>query len=227
VKANRTAASNSRASPSASKSFFLSAFQNARLAILRIFVAEIRQGDSLAILRLWGTLTASLCNIDHWRGFRSYGSIRVSTPMTRPPQSFARRWRKNDPWPQSCWIMKRRTRMPCRDHDLERAARAMRLAVAGERQGSEVGCGMSTGRLLIHLQTSDRLAPSGAQPCLSAASGPLRSDLPKQHQHDNDDQYRAEDAAATVTVAIAVAAEASAETAEQEDDEKDDEDGSE
>jgi len=112
VKANRTAASNSRASPSASKSFFLPAFHNARLAILRIFVAEIRQGDSLAILRLGRTLTASLCNIDHWSGFQSYGSISVSTPMTRPTQSFARRWRKNDPWPQSCWIMKRPTRKP-------------------------------------------------------------------------------------------------------------------
>ena len=38
--------------------------------------------------------------------------VSVNTPMTRPTQSFARRWRKNDPWPQSCWIMNSRTRKP-------------------------------------------------------------------------------------------------------------------
>src|SRR5246127_1845267 len=32
--------------------------------------------------------------------------------MARPTQSFARRPGKNDPWPQSCWIMKRRTSKP-------------------------------------------------------------------------------------------------------------------
>ena len=42
---------------------------------------------------------------------KSYG-VSVSTPITRPTQSFASRWRKNAPWPQSCWIMNARTMKP-------------------------------------------------------------------------------------------------------------------
>jgi hypothetical protein len=45
------------------------------------------------------------------RAQKSHG-VSVNTPMTRPTQSLARLWRKNDPWPQSCWIMKSRTRKP-------------------------------------------------------------------------------------------------------------------
>ncbi len=36
----------------------------------------------------------------------------VSTPITRPTQSLAVRLRKKAPWPQSCWIMNRRTTNP-------------------------------------------------------------------------------------------------------------------
>ena len=32
--------------------------------------------------------------------------------MTRPTQSFTALFGKNAPWPQSCWIMNRRTRKP-------------------------------------------------------------------------------------------------------------------
>ena len=42
---------------------------------------------------------------------KSYG-VKVNTPMTRPTQSFAVLREKKVPWPQSCWIMKRRTRKP-------------------------------------------------------------------------------------------------------------------
>ena len=45
------------------------------------------------------------------RRHQSYG-VKVSTPSTRPTQSFAWRPAKNVPWPQSCWIMNRRTRKP-------------------------------------------------------------------------------------------------------------------
>ena len=38
--------------------------------------------------------------------------VKVNTPRTRPIQSFSNLDRKNDPWPQSCWIMNRRTRNP-------------------------------------------------------------------------------------------------------------------
>src|SRR6266511_6388173 len=42
---------------------------------------------------------------------KSYG-VNVNTPMMRPTQSFASRWWKKAPCPQSCWIMKSRTRKP-------------------------------------------------------------------------------------------------------------------
>ncbi len=50
--------------------------------------------------------------------------------MTRPTQSFALRWRKNEPWLQSCWIMNRRTRKPAAGTAISSATQSDHVHVA-------------------------------------------------------------------------------------------------
>ncbi len=65
-----------------------------------------------------------------------------ATPITRPIQSLPLRLRKKEPWPQSCWIMNRRTRSPaagkirraCEPELLELQRR--QHGAPGEREGN-------------------------------------------------------------------------------------------